>query len=707
MIGLNLLCLLFSSALAGDPLATRLPREPEAWLSDPDVMAALDALSPDAAAEARGWLVANAATLAAEGGRPDLGDALDRARFDDLRSFRAVCADVDAIRVAEVAYDAAFDVLVAVEPSPSSEEELGSPPTSWVPEGGLATLGWWPDGPSRGSYTVTLSEDPEQGFQVVGAMRLWSGRLLRCAAERRQGATPDADSAAFLASEEGLAMARTVPPPPSKSASKAGRADSTKQQELETARRAELARLLDEAEAPDDSPGAQTAFDLLRSQLSFHHLAGCGLRIVEGKGHLITRPREGDCSIGCQMDSLPPSDDLRFWTTAGDKVRGSRVASACAASPVMAWIPAKQRASLRPADLLGIVALVEPFHAVAAGDAALERRLRTLTRTMVRDAAAGRDDGLALQTWAIIGVVAMVAPEQKLGLLATGLAELGARLELTGAQTPQWPLSDETLEAPAALALLRETGGACVSAAEGPALAATLETLDPEAAMEHLIARCDAQGPDPLMVGETYAPMVSIFEQGGSWRAPEDARASSFWSSYWLARTCAEPVLGALASEGSPASREAASAARTLLVAFQPRRRVSDGVRRTLASVRVAQQQHPDDAWGAAAIALDGLSRAADGARLIDSPLQQVYIYGQRQAEIEQLLLVNVPELRSRCPDAPQVDEEVDGTMATGCPVSAYLDLLASRLYEQLQAEPDGPAVAAELRRMLSELRAR
>ena len=68
-----------------------------------------------------------------------------------------VPANVDGIKTAEIAYEAAFDTFIEANQYPT-----GTPGKSQVPwvagsAGGFDTLGWTPDGHVRGVYSVTLT----------------------------------------------------------------------------------------------------------------------------------------------------------------------------------------------------------------------------------------------------------------------------------------------------------------------------------------------------------------------------------------------------------------------------------------------------------------------------------------------------------------------------------------------------------------------
>lgn len=66
--------------------------------------------------------------------------------------------NVDAIRDAQVAYDAAMDNYISCGIQPVGTSGLGKTPRSWPSSApGFDTLGWRPDGPVRGAYQATPS----------------------------------------------------------------------------------------------------------------------------------------------------------------------------------------------------------------------------------------------------------------------------------------------------------------------------------------------------------------------------------------------------------------------------------------------------------------------------------------------------------------------------------------------------------------------
>ncbi len=84
-----------------------------------------------------------------------------------LKAKRAeVPGNVDGIKTAEMAYDAAFDGFIAASPSPAASPS-GKVPAVWTDVGGFDSLGWRPDGLVRGAYEVgTVSASD---FLVTGS----------------------------------------------------------------------------------------------------------------------------------------------------------------------------------------------------------------------------------------------------------------------------------------------------------------------------------------------------------------------------------------------------------------------------------------------------------------------------------------------------------------------------------------------------------
>ncbi|MFT5681326.1 MAG: type II secretory pathway pseudopilin PulG [Myxococcota bacterium] len=70
-----------------------------------------------------------------------------------------VPANVDIIKTAELAHEAAFGTFIGQEELvPRSEWELGKEPVSWKAGTGFDTLAWAPDGMVRGSYRVEITD---------------------------------------------------------------------------------------------------------------------------------------------------------------------------------------------------------------------------------------------------------------------------------------------------------------------------------------------------------------------------------------------------------------------------------------------------------------------------------------------------------------------------------------------------------------------
>ncbi len=72
--------------------------------------------------------------------------------------------NVDGIKTAEIAYDAAFDTYVTAAVAPtSSVDKLAR---AWVTNTGFTALGWEPSGDTRGAYMVTMAGNTN--FTVTG-----------------------------------------------------------------------------------------------------------------------------------------------------------------------------------------------------------------------------------------------------------------------------------------------------------------------------------------------------------------------------------------------------------------------------------------------------------------------------------------------------------------------------------------------------------
>jgi len=82
-----------------------------------------------------------------------------------------VPANVNGIKTAEMAYDAAFDQFIEVPVYHPSEYTMGEALRPWTAGSRFDTLGWSPDGQVRGSYkvnTITGSSAWGYDFEVIG-----------------------------------------------------------------------------------------------------------------------------------------------------------------------------------------------------------------------------------------------------------------------------------------------------------------------------------------------------------------------------------------------------------------------------------------------------------------------------------------------------------------------------------------------------------
>lgn len=77
--------------------------------------------------------------------------------------------NINGIYTAEMAYEAAFDEFVAVEPAPRRLDQLSAEPLPWPGSEGFNQLGWRPDGPVRGTWWVEVTPDGSS-FTVWGAV---------------------------------------------------------------------------------------------------------------------------------------------------------------------------------------------------------------------------------------------------------------------------------------------------------------------------------------------------------------------------------------------------------------------------------------------------------------------------------------------------------------------------------------------------------
>jgi hypothetical protein len=78
---------------------------------------------------------------------------------DDDRPAECECySNIEGIKIAQIAYDAAFDKYIEV-PTWTPSSTVASTPRSWKSYTGFDTLGWGPDGKVRGRYKVAVAAD--------------------------------------------------------------------------------------------------------------------------------------------------------------------------------------------------------------------------------------------------------------------------------------------------------------------------------------------------------------------------------------------------------------------------------------------------------------------------------------------------------------------------------------------------------------------
>ena len=76
--------------------------------------------------------------------------------------------NVDGIKTAELAYDAAFDGYVNTAIAPRGTASLDKTAINWVVTTDWATLNWKPDGQVRGAYIVATSSGATD-FTITGS----------------------------------------------------------------------------------------------------------------------------------------------------------------------------------------------------------------------------------------------------------------------------------------------------------------------------------------------------------------------------------------------------------------------------------------------------------------------------------------------------------------------------------------------------------
>ncbi|MFM2245205.1 MAG: hypothetical protein RL071_1279 [Pseudomonadota bacterium] len=80
-----------------------------------------------------------------------------------------VPSNVDGIKTAQLAYDAAFDVFInepTFQPRTAITGAAGKTQADWIPTSRFQTLGWAPDGKVRGIYKVNSISSTD--FRVNG-----------------------------------------------------------------------------------------------------------------------------------------------------------------------------------------------------------------------------------------------------------------------------------------------------------------------------------------------------------------------------------------------------------------------------------------------------------------------------------------------------------------------------------------------------------
>jgi type IV pilus assembly protein PilA len=66
-------------------------------------------------------------------------------------------SNVDGIKTAQMAYDAAFDGYVSCETAPREDSSLNKSLVDWTTNTGFTDIGWKPDGQVRGNYAVAAA----------------------------------------------------------------------------------------------------------------------------------------------------------------------------------------------------------------------------------------------------------------------------------------------------------------------------------------------------------------------------------------------------------------------------------------------------------------------------------------------------------------------------------------------------------------------
>lgn len=680
------LLLLFAPAAsrAGDPLATRLDALGEGWDDAPRVARALGELSPEAAAEVRGWVEAG---KVAPGTAPKLGEVLNAARNDDLVAWQHTCTNVDTFRTAEHAWFAAYDEYVPLPPVPVAPDALGMVPLAVDSNPALEKLGWIPEGPTRASFAVVVGPDAQgrPDFTVTGAVRLWSGRVLRCVAARDRDTGPDEASEAFIAGPDGRALV---------TAAQAGWSPGRKDEPLGV----DLDATLDLIDTlPLDHPEDRESLSLepkMRWMAAPTLLGGVTNRTLGDRcfvrfdafGSSTWVKAEHACGSPCDATTLAAQADPRWWVTRGDRKKAAVLEAACAGSLALDWLPKADRRAMRPADFVALLTLLEPLVPVAEAEPAREARLRAAATAMAANASAARDDGLAVMLGGL-HVQTDHAPADPLLVVRLRFADLAA---LFGVKAQGWdPTRKADVEAvdleAEALALVRE-GGPCVAPGEGPAVAAELARLPDAEATRWLLRRCDARGPDPLYGGPFHPVIQVIGRAKGTWTEPEVARAWTWWDRYWVTRAAAEPLLLELDRIGTLHARAVAARWRTELVQLVPSRRLAPHVEAALGRLGQTEAEHHLGTLVLEVLVLHRLGRIGP---VPDELPGNIWDLPAMEARIVSL-------------DGAVAASCSAATPGSGCASRAWIAAHVPPIYARLGEEPDGAEAAARLRAALT-----
>ncbi len=125
---------------------------------------------------------AGAVALGVVGMAPDF-----EGRVAEQRQRREFASNVDGIKTAMLAYEAAFDVLAPMPMHPRTVAEIAPGEVPWTPNDAWDLLGWHPSGPVHGVYWVEVDGE---GFTVHGVSdRDGDGQIAEWTATRDRNAT--------------------------------------------------------------------------------------------------------------------------------------------------------------------------------------------------------------------------------------------------------------------------------------------------------------------------------------------------------------------------------------------------------------------------------------------------------------------------------------------------------------------------------------